>query len=187
MAKINAVSRQPVGEGSGIRDKRRAPRCAASTLGGGLGTPESCAPESRRWAVWGSWSVGKVREKARTHVHSCNHPLETQRILAPQWKWGNPRKKEGKKKKGSGRTAPQDSLQPKLGPRLRSKPCCAGGKTQPHREQGGGEATMASARRPEATIQNPLFRGSGSEKLSFLSEVQGLKAPGRLSLVQSWQ
>lgn len=57
MAKINAVSRQPIGDGRG--DQRGGTRGAACTFRGGLGTFESHALrvlEAWRPAVLGSWS-----------------------------------------------------------------------------------------------------------------------------------
>lgn len=53
MAKMNAVSRQPAGEGA--RDQRRA----ASTLRGGLGTLESYAPACAR-GVRAAGCAGKL-------------------------------------------------------------------------------------------------------------------------------
>lgn len=57
MAKINAVSRQPIGDGRG--DQQGGTHLQSCTFRGGLGTFESHALrvlEARRPAVLGSWS-----------------------------------------------------------------------------------------------------------------------------------
>lgn len=106
MAKINAVSRQPVREGS--RDQRGG---AASSLREGLGplSPKSrlrpYSPESQ--APGGLCRKAVLREKTHTRacnpVHACHHALLRMGcILTPQGNWGSP--KEKKSKEGNGRT-----------------------------------------------------------------------------------
>lgn len=123
---------------------------------------------------WGG-KLGSWGRHVRGHA-ACPQWSSRVRDLAPQWKWGNPRKKERKKEEEE-RGAEElciakTSVQPGLDPRRRrSKPCWAGGKTQPYRAGAGGAADPAA-------IQNSLFVRQWLGKASFESEeVCGGKRP----------
>lgn len=133
MAKINAVSRQPVREGSGDeRGGNAGVRPASSVEGSG---PLSPVPRLRPWSpgsqaagrlCWEAGLLEKARAWARNPVHARNHALPRLRAhLAPQWKWGSSR--EINRKDGSGRTLHCQNLPAAqtFGPCRRWEPCWA--------------------------------------------------------------
>lgn len=149
------------GKGSGISEGPRRVQGAASTLSGGLGTLESAAPPppwaSRRRAVLGSWPPREstcVGTQPRPQLSSRFRDLA--RILAPPWKWGNPRKKTTIMKKGERRnSAPPTPLCSPNSARV-GKASLAGleARRTPAESRGWGKATVASGQRSAVSGHN---------------------------------
>lgn len=140
MAKINAVSRQPVREGN--EDQRGGTRGAASTRSGRLRSLESHAPfpplesrESGGRLCWEAWSLRESTAWARNHVHACNHALPRLRAFWFLGGSGAASERQTEKKGSEQLCTAKTSPKPKLGPCLRCKSCGAGGKTHYCREQ----------------------------------------------------